>query len=120
MTTPIAIALPLVPGQLEAWGAFVTELQGPRRPEYDASLARRGVTREQVFHQPTPQGDIVILVIEAADPARAMAALADPQHPFDRWFADQVRAFHGIAPEVLPQIRPGELVAAWTAPAVNA
>ena len=111
MSTPLVLALPLLPGKLEAWQAFVEDVQGPRAPEYRAHLARRGITREQVFHQPTPEGDIVILVITCEDPTRVTAVLAEPREPFDRWFVQQLHAFHGITREVLRQLRPGECVA---------
>ncbi len=115
----IALAIPVQPGQLEAWRAFVAELHGPRAAEYQAHLARRGIVSEQIFHQPTPQGDIVILVVTAEDPALSMAVLAQPQEPFDRWFVEQLHAFHGITPEVLGQLRPGERVASWPPAAVG-
>jgi hypothetical protein len=116
MPATIALALPVRPGMLDAWLDFIMALEGPRAAEHAAHQARCGVVREAAFHQPTPQGDIVILTVACEDPALYLGALARPHEDFDRWYLARLEAIHGITPEVLAQLRPGELVATWPAP----
>ena len=120
MSTTLALALPIQPGKLDAWRGFVADLHGTRAADYRAHLARRGITAEQAFHQPTPQGDIAILVITCADPDLMVGVLATPHEPFDRWVAERLQELHGITPDVLAQLRPGTLVGTWPPAGVGA
>jgi len=89
-----AVAIPIAPGKTEAWRQFVAELNGARRAEYKASRDRLGV-QERTFLQQTPQGDLVIVTLEGADPAGAMAAFGQGTDPFTEWFVAQVKDVHG-------------------------
>ena len=112
----VAIALPIVPGQMDAWRAFCQEMQGPRRAEFEESRRRAGVTRELAFHQPTPQGDLAIIVVETDDPQRYMQTIVASDHPFDRWPLERVREIHRIDPTQIAAGPPPLLVFAWPGP----
>jgi hypothetical protein len=93
----VAFAAPILPGKTEqdredmrscAWGE--------RQAAHEASRASHGVTREAVWIQPTPMGDLAIVYLEADDLPAAFAGLASSQEPFDVWFREQVRDVHGI------------------------
>jgi hypothetical protein len=101
----LALAIPILPGKTEQWRQFVGELQGARRREYQASRKRIGV-HERAFFQSTPQGELVILTLEGADPAGAFAQFATANDEFTQWFAQQVREVHGVD---LTQPLPGPL-----------
>jgi hypothetical protein len=75
---------------------FSAELSGPRRAEFEASRARLGLTREQVWLQETPQGTMAVVCLEAEDIPRALAGLGSSQDPFDVWWRQQIQAIHGI------------------------
>lgn len=113
MAPPIALTLPLLPGQLAAWQAFVLELHGPRAQQFAAHRQRVGLDTVHVFHQPTPQGDLVIWYMDGADPTGSFAKVAASTDAFDRWYVDQLEALHGISREVLAKVRPGKLAAGW-------
>ena len=92
----VTFAAPILPGKLEAWRRFTQELQGSRHAEHALSRKQLGMTREASFLQRTPQGDLAIIAFDADDPRRAFAGLATSEAPFDRWFREKVREFHGL------------------------
>lgn len=51
-----AIAVPIPAGKVDQFNAFIGELTGPRKADFDASRKKLGV-RERTFHQHTPMGD---------------------------------------------------------------
>lgn len=106
----IAIALPILPGKTEQWKHYCQEMTGPRRSEYEASRKRAGITREAAFLQQTPQGDMVVVYIEAQDVQRAIVAPGMSQEPFDVWFLEQTKEIHGFDPS---QPLPGALPEAY-------
>ena len=59
-----AIAVPLLPGKLAGWEAWIAELKGPRRAEFEAFNARHRLTGHHAWLQGTP------------DPERRTAAIA--------------------------------------------
>jgi len=71
-------------------------MSGDRRADHEASRKRAGITREAVWIQSTPGGDVAVVVIESDDIQAAMGALATSEEPFDVWFRDHVRDVHGI------------------------
>ena len=97
-------AYPIIPGrevELRAMAHFCnTEARGRTRDFF----ARYGVARECWFLQETPQGSWVIAVTDVAErPLPEVAgAFAGSEHPFDRWFKDQVRHISGFDPDVQP------------------
>jgi hypothetical protein len=93
----IAFAAPLLPGKTDAdREALASCASGDRRAEHEASRRRAGITREAVWIQSTPDGDVAVVVIDAPDIERAMGALATSDEPFDVWFREHVRDVHGI------------------------
>ena len=55
------------------------------------SRAAKGLTREQVFVNHTPAGDVVVVYLEGADPVDGNRQFAASNAPFDRWFKDQCK-----------------------------
>jgi hypothetical protein len=88
--------VPILPEMVERDRQFMTELTGSRRAEFEASRARLGITREQVWHQETPQGALAIVYLEAEHMQDVFAGLATSQDPFDQWWRAQIQAIHGI------------------------
>jgi hypothetical protein len=111
----LTFALPVPADRIDALRAFVAELLGPRRAEFDASWRAKGIVAERAWLQTTPTGALVLVSIEAGDLLRAMHAIATSDAPFDRWYRQRVREVYGVdlADESSrPQI---ELLAEWTA-----
>jgi len=91
----MAMALPLVPGQIPRWRAWIEELQGARRTEYVASRREAGV-HERTFLQATPLGDLVIVTLEGDDPLAALGKLLSKDDGFTQWFVENASAAHGM------------------------
>ena len=90
-----AFVAPILPGKRSQWNAFIGEITGPRRRDFNASRQRNGV-HERTFLQETPMGDFVIVTLEGDDPMQAFAAIANGDDDFTRWFVQQVQEIHGF------------------------
>jgi hypothetical protein len=105
----LAIAFPMLPGQMDRFQAFVRELAGPRNAEFATSRRRRGV-HERSFHQQTPNGDIVLVTLEGRDPTAALKGFGEDDDAFARWFRGEVMAIHGVDLTAPPRTTLPELV----------
>lgn len=106
------MAFPLLPGKREALIQFAETLGGARKEEYDRAQA--SVLRESWFIQPTPQGDLIIVHMEAPDPEAVFVNLAMSEEPFDIWFREQVQDLTGVDLAILPpSFRVPECVFQW-------
>ena len=93
----VCFAAPLLPGtpstdreeMLSCW-------QGERSEEHAASRRRHGITRESVWIQETPAGDLAVVLIESPDLSHALLGLATSDEPFDVWFRQHLLAVHGL------------------------
>lgn len=93
----IGFIAPLLPGKTETdRAAMISCWQGERRPDYEASRRRLGITREAVYIQSTPGRDVAVIYWEADDVEAALKGMATSDDPFDRWFRDHVRDAHGM------------------------
>ena len=93
----IAFAAPLLPGKTDAdREALASCASGSRQAEHQASRQRAGITRESVWIQSTPDGDVAVVVIEADDIPTAMGTMATSDEPFDQWFRDHIMDVHGM------------------------
>ena len=88
---------PILPGQTETDRAnMLSCAQGDRHEDYVDSRRRAGITRESTWLQPTPMGDVAVVLIEADDLEAAFRTLATSDEPFDRWFREAIQEAHGI------------------------
>lgn len=93
----VAFAAPLLPGKTDAdREALASCANGDRRTDHEASRKRAGITRESVWIQGTPGGDVAVVLIEAPDIGAAMGALATSDEPFDTWFREHIQEVHGM------------------------
>ena len=93
----IAFAAPLLPGKTDAdREALASCAHGDRQADHKASRERAGITREAVWIQSTPEGDVAVVVIDSPDPEAAMGALATSEDPFDVWFRGHIQDVHGM------------------------
>ena len=72
------------------------------------------MTREEVFLNQTPAGDVIVVYLEADDPTEANRLFAVSNSPFDRWFKEQCR---GIFPPEIDFDQPvpaNEEIFSWT------
>lgn len=96
-TETVAFTIPLLPGMTETDRQAMTSCwRGERRGEYEASRRRLGITREQVWIQPAPDGDVAVAAVEAVDIVAALDGIASSRDPFDIWFRNHCRTVHGV------------------------
>ena len=96
-TQTVCFAAPLLPGRtgtdreemLSCW-------QGERASAHRASRARHGISREAVWIQSTPAGDVAVVLLESTDLVSALQGLATSDEEFDRWFRSHLLDVHGI------------------------
>ncbi|MEZ0370268.1 MAG: hypothetical protein ACAI44_14360 [Candidatus Sericytochromatia bacterium] len=117
MSQMYAMVLPLLPGKFEDWKQFTQLLLNEKRKEYEASRLKAGIHREMMWHQPTPMGDMLILLVEAeGDFKDVMEAMSNPQDEFGEFFLAQAKVFHGLEPDNLKGVGANELVFNWSSP----
>jgi hypothetical protein len=92
----IAFAVPILPGKTEADRNAMRSVQADRKQDHESSRERHGISREAVWIQPTPAGDMAVVYLEADDLQAAFAGLGSSQEPFDRWFRETISEIHGI------------------------
>ncbi len=96
-TQSVAFTVPLLPEMTEVdRSAMRSCWQGDRRAEHEASRRRFGVTRESVWIQPSSEGDVAVVLIEAEDLETALTGLGTSDHAFDKWFREHCFRVHGI------------------------
>jgi hypothetical protein len=94
----IAFTAPLLPGMAELDREVMQSFQtGERKTDYEEARRRAGITRESVWIQTTPAGDLAIIYLEADDLDAAFTTLGKSNEPFDQWFRDHVQRVHGFS-----------------------
>lgn len=97
---PLAFVVPVLPGKTDTDRSAMNSCwHGERKAEHNASRERLGITREAVWIQKTPAGDVAIVYLEAHDLEAALKGMGTSEEPFDRWFREYVRDVHGIGLE---------------------
>ena len=88
-------ALPILPGKTEAARAFLRELDGPRKPQWDDCARLMRVAKETWAIQQTPQGDFIVVYMAGENLAETFAQFAASQDEFDVWFKQRVQELTG-------------------------
>jgi hypothetical protein len=91
-----AIAVPIAPGQTEAWQRALEELTGPRYDEYRTSRERFGLTSQTTFLQKTPMGDFALIHMTGPDVHASFHAMSTSQDPWDVKWRELTRGLHGM------------------------
>ncbi len=110
----IAFVAPILPGKRDQWDAFIAEITGPRRSDFNAARRNVGV-QERTFLQETPMGDVVIVTLEGDNPLEAFGALASADDAFTNWFVQQVQELHGFDLRQPPEHPPVQVIDSGTA-----
>jgi hypothetical protein len=103
----LAFVFPLRAGKTEEWRAWIAEILGPRRSEYEAFSRKHGLSAQRAYLQHTPHGDQAIIYLEGEDLQRTFQLLRTAQAPFVVWVRQRTKdLFEGVD---LTQIEPGSL-----------
>lgn len=111
----IIFAAPILPGRSEGWRRFLQELMESRRPEYEESRRRLGITQERTWIAETVNGHVAVVAVVAAQPKQVLARLASSDLAVDCWYREQLLALQGFdLTKPLGRASP-ELVLEWRA-----
>jgi len=91
-----AFVAPIQPGKSEEYRQFVADLSGSRKEDYEAARKTAGFQRETIFLQKTPMGEMVVVVQEAENQAKALESLRGMKDPFNVWFFQKLKDIHGV------------------------
>ena len=91
-----AIAVPIRPGQTDAWQRALEDLTGPRYDEYRTSRARFGLTSQTTFVQKTPMGDFALIHLTGPDVHASFHAMSTSQDPWDVEWRKLTLGLHGV------------------------
>ena len=103
----LAFVFSLRAGKTEEWRAWIAEILGPRRSEYEAFSRRAGLRTQRAYLQHTSQGDQAIIYLEGDDLQRTFQHLRTAQDQFTVWVRQRTKdLFDGVD---LTQIELGSL-----------
>lgn len=93
----VAFAVPVLPGRAAAnLDGLASCRSGARKEAFEDALRRAGVIRHAVWIQPTTDGELSVVYLEADDLDAVCALIGTSSAPFERWYREQVRQVHGI------------------------
>ena len=96
-------AVPLAADKVDDWEAWIGELKGPRRAEFDDMNTRHGLTEHRAYLQPMPDGSYSVVVVQEGPGGDSfMATVMSSDHEFDRWFMESVATVHQLDPSGPP------------------
>ena len=102
----LAFALPLRAGKTEEWRAWVGEILGPRRSEYEAFSRQLGLKTQRAYLQRTSHGDQAIIYLEGDDLERTFHELQTAQDPYTILLRQRTQDLFGVD---LTQTEPGAI-----------
>ena len=108
-----AFAAPLQPGKTDQGRAFGNEAFVQRRAEMTESRLAKRMTREEIFLNQTPSGDMVVVYLEGEDPVQANRDFASSNTPFDRWFKDRCKEIFPPYIDFNQPVPPNEEMFSW-------
>jgi hypothetical protein len=112
----ICLVLPILPGKTDDARAFQRELDTTRKPDYDRSERRIGITKEVWYIAALPSGDHFVAYMESADFNRALQMFVSSRDEFDEWFKRRLADVTGVDMNNLPpDMKLPELVSRYEA-----
>ena len=100
---------PIQAGKEEDARAFAAETFGARRPDFEAHLARSGVTPETWALQETPMGSLILVWFEG-DLEKAFTDLATDDSEYTTWFRARVLDITGVDLGIPPEDPPPDVI----------
>ena len=106
----VAFAAPILEGKMDVWLEFNKDLNESRHDEFIASQERHGVTRQRVWHQQTPMGDLAVVHVQGPNAETMMPSIGASTDPFDIWFRGKIKDMHGVDMTQPPPNPPPKLI----------
>ncbi len=109
----ICLVAPVQEGKADAARAFMHDLDGSRRDEYDRSEQRIGITKEVWFLAQAAGGDQLVGYMESPDFNSAFTQFVGSRDEFDLWFKERFADVTGIDLNDPPEMQLPELLSAY-------
>jgi hypothetical protein len=109
----ICLVAPVQGGKVDAARAFMHDLDGSRRDEYDHSERRIGITKEVWFLAQAADGDQLVGYMESPDFNSAFTQFVGSDDEFDLWFKERFAEVTGIDLNDPPEMQLPELLSAY-------
>ena len=90
------VVAPILEGKEVAHDAWVAELKGARRADFEDFNKRYGLTRHAAWKAQTPMGPVVVALHEGPGADTMMQKLASSTESFDMSFAAHIKDVHGL------------------------
>jgi hypothetical protein len=109
----VCLVAPVREGKAGAARAFMRDLDGARRDDYDRSEQRIGITKEVWFLAPTPSGELLVGYMESGDFNSALTEFVGSRDEFDLWFKEQFADVTGLDLNDPPEMQLPEMLSAY-------
>jgi hypothetical protein len=108
----VCLVFPVLAGHTDDALAFMRDLDGPRKAEFDASERRIDISKELWYLAKLPTGDQLVGYAECGDFGKAVGLFSASQDPFDLWFKRRMADVTGVDLNNIPaDFAPPQLVA---------
>ena len=105
-------AYPILPGKRDILMQFVKDITGPMKKDYERSQKHLGIKKASWFLQSTPEGDWLLMYLEATDVARVFGDFAVSKDPFEVLARNTMKEYTGVDFSIPPQgPPPAQLIA---------
>lgn len=92
-----AFSVPIVAGRENDFRRFIEELTSTRQDEFRDFNSRYGLSVHRTWLESSPNGSYMAVVqLEGPGADTFLEKFPKSDHPFDRWFLEQVSSIHGI------------------------
>ncbi len=92
----IIMAMPILPGKIQEAKKYFENLKAEKWQEFCRSEERAGILKERDFLQVTPNGDLILMYLEAKNISNAFETFAASQDPFDVYVKGEVKKLTGV------------------------
>jgi len=107
----VCLVMPILPGKTDDARAFMRELDGPRKHEFDQSERRIRIGKELWYLATLPSGDQLIGYMEAENFGEAVGQFSASKDAFDLWFKKRMADVTGVdLNNIPPGFAPPELL----------
>ena len=98
----VCVVISVLAGKTGAAREFIRSLDSTRRPDFDRSERRIGITKEVWFLAQVPGGDQLVGYMESEDIGKAIGLCSKSQDEFDLWFKRRLAEATGFDMNNLP------------------
>jgi hypothetical protein len=109
----VCLVAPVREAKAAAARAFMHDLDGARRDDYDRSEQRIGMTKDVWFLAATLAGELLVGYMESGDFNNALTQFVGSRDEFDLWFKERFADVTGLDLNNPPEMQLPELLSAY-------